>query len=217
MATTEHPMQSLANYLPNGSFEDVVQYIHQYKVHLTVSKKRQSILGDYRHSAIGKNHRISINGNLNKYEFLITLLHEIAHLLTFEQYANRVEGHGKEWKNIYGKLLIDFLQKNIFPTDISKVLYKTINNPAATANGETELLKVLRTYNIVKKEGFAIVEELPTGTVFETEKGKIFKKGLKRRKRFECLEISSGKLYSFSPIAEVKVINDMLNSTIINT
>lgn len=207
MATTEHPMQALADYLPDGSFDAVVQYIHQYKVHLTVTKKRQSILGDYRHSAIGKNHRISINGNLNKYEFLITLLHEIAHLLTFEQFANRVEGHGKEWKNIYGRLLIDFLQKDIFPADIAAVLFKTINNPAATANGETELLKVLRNYNVIKKEGFVIVENVPTGCLFATEKGKIFKKGLQRRKRFECLEISSGRLYSFSPIAEVKIIS----------
>jgi hypothetical protein len=164
-------------------------------------------LGDYRHSSIDKNHRITVNGNLNKYEFLITLLHELAHLLTFEQFANRVEAHGREWKNSYSKLLIDFLQKNIFPKDVSDALYKTINNPAATANGETELLKVLRNYNATKKEGFVIIEELPTGNLFETEKGKIFKKGLKRRKRYECLELSTGRLYSFSSIAEVKMIS----------
>jgi hypothetical protein len=207
MATTEHPMQALAAYLPDGCFEDVVQYIHHYKVHLTVTKKRKSVLGDYRHSGLDKNHRISINGNLNKYEFLITLLHELAHLLTFEQFGNRVESHGKEWKNSYSKLLIDFLQKNIFPSDISFALYKTIHNPAATANGETELLKVLRNYNVVKKEGLTIIEELPTGSLFETDKGRVFKKGLKRRKRYECLDITSGRLYSFSPIAEVKIVN----------
>ena len=206
MATNEHPMQALASYLPDGSFEDTVQYINHYKVHLTVTRKRQSVLGDYRHAAIGKNHRITVNGNLNKYEFLITLLHEIAHLLTFEEFNNRVEAHGKEWKQHYGKLLLFYLQKNIFPNDISVALYQTVNNPAATANGETELLKVLRNYNVVKKEGFAIVEQLPTGSLFETEKGKVFKKGLRRRKRFECLEISTGKLYSFSAIAEVKIL-----------
>jgi hypothetical protein len=207
MATTEHPLQALAAYLPDNSFEAVVAYINHYKVHLTVTKKRKSVLGDYRHSGLDKNHRISINGNLNKYEFLITCLHELAHLLTFEQFGNRVESHGKEWKNCYSKLLVDFLQKNIFPSDISFALYKTINNPAATANGETELLKVLRNYNIVKKEGVTIVEELPTGSLFQTDKGRVFKKGLKRRKRYECLEISSSRLYSFSPIAEVTIVN----------
>ncbi len=206
MAINEHPMQALAAYLPNNSFDDVVAYIHQYKVHLTVTKQRKSILGDYRHSFQNKNHRISVNGNLNKYEFLITLLHEIAHLLTFEQFGNRVESHGKEWKKSYSLLLISFLQKNIFPNDIAAALYKTINNPAATANGETELLKVLRQYNTNNKDGYVTIADLPTGNLFETEKGRLFKKGLLRRKRYECLEIKTGKLYSFSAIAEVKIV-----------
>ena len=206
MAKTEHPMSALAAYLPDGSFEDVVYYINLHKVFLIVSKKRKSVLGDYRHSAIDKNHRISINGNLNKYEFLITLLHEIAHLLTFEQFNNRVEPHGKEWKHQYKNLLIHFIQKNIFPAVINNELLKTIHNPAATANGETALLSVLRKYNTIKKENVLTIEEIAAGMLFETEKGKIFKKGMKRRKRYECVEIHSGKLYSFSAIAEVRLI-----------
>lgn len=206
MAINEHPMQALAAYLPNGSFEDTLQYINHYKIYLTVTRKRQSVLGDYRHASIGKNHRITVNGNLNKYEFLITLLHEIAHLLTFEQFGNKVEPHGKEWKQHYGKLLLHYLQKNIFPTDIAAALYQTVNNPAATANGETALLRILRNYNTHKKEGFVLVEELPMGSLFETDKGKVFEKRDRRRKRFECLEITTGKLYSFSAIAEVKLL-----------
>ncbi|MCX6209511.1 MAG: SprT-like domain-containing protein [Bacteroidetes bacterium] len=206
MGINEHPMQALAAYLPENSFSDVVTYIHQYKVHLTVTKQRKSILGDYRHSHQNKNHRISVNGNLNKYEFLITLLHEIAHLLTFEQFANKVESHGKEWKKNYSNLLFSFLQKDIFPTDIANALYKTINNPAATANGETELLKVLRQYNTNNKEGHTTIAALPVGSLFETEKGRTFKKGLLRRKRYECIEIATGKLYSFSAIAEIKIV-----------
>lgn len=209
MAITEHPMQALAAYLPANSFSDVVHYINHFKVHLTVTRKRKSVLGDYRHAAIGKNHRITVNGNLNAYEFLITLLHELAHLLTFEQFGNRVEAHGKEWKQIYGNLLVAFLQKNIFPADISLALHKTINNPAATANGETELLKVLRNYNTIKKEGFVTVDELPLGSLFETDKGKRFKKDSKRRKRYICMEVATGRLYSFSPIAEVREIKNV--------
>lgn len=206
MPIKEHPMQALAAYLPPNSFDDVVHYIHQYKVHLTVTKQRKTILGDYRHSHQHKNHRITVNGNLNVYEFLITLLHEIAHLLTFAQHGNRVDAHGKEWKNNYSQLLVHFLQKEIFPIDITQALHKTINNPAATANGETDLLKVLRSYNTQQKQGFTSVAEIPIGHLFETEKGKLFKKIALRRKRFECLEVATGKLYSFSAIAEVKLI-----------
>lgn len=206
MPVTEHPMQALAKFLPEGSFEPVVQYIHHFKVHLTVTKKRKTVLGNYLHAGINRNHKITVNGNLNKYEFLITLLHELAHLLAFEQFRNKIEPHGKEWKSIYSKLLIDFVQRKIFPEDVEKALQKSIINPAATANGETELLLVLRNYNTIQKEGITTVEHLPEGSIFQTENGKIFQKGNQRRKRYECVEIKTGLKYLFSPVAEVKII-----------
>ena len=206
MSKVEHPLQALKAYLPEGAFEPVLALIHQYKLHLTVTKARKSVLGDYRHPRMGANHKISVNGNLNQYEFLITLLHELGHLLCYEQYKNRVDAHGKEWKYLYGLLLSDFIQRDIFPIDIKKSLKKTILNPAATANGETALLLVLRKYDIVKKEGMAFVAHLPDGALFETEKGKRFQKIKKRRIRIECVELATGHIYSFSGLTEVKVM-----------
>ena len=206
MAKVEHPLAALSAYLPEGAFEPVVQLIHQYKVHLTVTKARKSVLGDYRHACMGANHKISVNGNLNKYEFLITLLHELAHLLCFEQFKNRVEAHGKEWKHIYSDLLAAFIRLGLFPLDIQKSLQKTLLNPAATANGETALLLVLRNYDVVKKEGHAFVAHLQEGTLFESFKGRIFRRGKKRRIRIECVEVATGHVYSFSALTEVKVI-----------
>lgn len=199
-------MQALAAFLPEGSFEKVVVYIRQYKVHLTITKKRKSVLGDYRHASMGKNHRISVNGDLNKYEFLITLLHELAHLLTFEQYRNRVEAHGREWKNCYSALLYDFVQSDIFPADVKMALQRSIMNPAATANGETDLLLVLRKYNKPQQTGLIPVAEIPPGQLFQTENGRVFMKGALRRKRFECVEVKSGLRYSFSAVTEVLLI-----------
>lgn len=207
MAAAEHPMQALAAYLPEGSFDKVVQYIHNYKVHLTVTKARKTVLGDYRHATHGKNHRISVNGNLNKYEFLITLLHELAHLLTFEQFGNRVEAHGKEWKTLYSNLLVTFVQHRLFPPDIEAALKSSIMNPAATASGETELLLILRRYNTKNRVGYHLLESLPEGVLFETDNGRVFKKGEKRRKRYMCLEVKTGHLYTFSPLSEVKVLS----------
>ncbi|MBI2275638.1 MAG: SprT-like domain-containing protein [Bacteroidetes bacterium] len=206
MSVSEHPMQALADFLPEGTFDRVVHYIHHYKVHLTISKQRKSVLGDYRHSGWGSNHRISVNGNLNKYEFLITLLHELAHLLTYELHKNRVEPHGKEWKGNYSRLLVDFVQQKVFPADVEKALQKSINNPSATANGETELLLVLRKYNEVKREGVLHVIDVPENALFQTENGRIFRKGALRRKRFECVEVKTGNLYTFSAITEVRLL-----------
>lgn len=207
MAKVEHPLNALNAYLPDGAFAPVVALINLYKVHLTVTKARKSVLGDYRHAFQGANHKISVNGNLNKYEFLITLLHELAHLLCYEQYRNRVDAHGKEWKIIYGHLLAQFIQQGLFPDDIKKALSKTLLNPAATANGETKLLLVLRKYNEVKKVGVALVANIAEGTLFESLHGKIFRRGKKRRIRIECVEVATGQVYSFSALTEVKLVN----------
>ena len=111
MPKKESPLQQLSSYLPGGSFEDVVSYLHEFKVHLTVTRERKSVLGDYRNSHSNKNHRISVNGNLNKYSFLITLLHELGHLLAYEKYGNQIPPHGAQWKNEFGKILARFITK----------------------------------------------------------------------------------------------------------
>jgi SprT protein len=206
MAFEEHPMHALAAFLPEGSFEDVVAYLHHYKVHLSVTKRRRTILGDYRHAFRGMNHRISVNSNLNKYEFLITLLHELAHLLTFEEYGNRADAHGKEWKRIYGQLLLKFIEKKIFPPDIENALQQSVMNPAATANGETQLILVLRRYDSARREGYRHVAEIPMGSLFQTDDKRVFLKGEKRRSRYTCTEIKTGLKYTFSPVYEVRLV-----------
>ena len=202
----EHPMEALADFLPDNSFDKVVYYLHHYKVHLTVARERRSVLGDYRNAVHGKNHRISVNANLNKYAFLITLLHELAHLLTFEKHGHRVASHGKEWKRIYGHLLADFLNKNIFPADIEKELNQSLINPAASSCAEEHLMRVLRKYD-TKKDGILLVEEVQANTLFLTKDGRVFKKGEKLRKRYRCTEIKTGLVYLFSAIYEVMPVS----------
>jgi SprT protein len=171
-------------------------------VQLTVTRSRSTVLGDYRHAHAGKNHRISVNGDLNKYSFLITLLHEIAHLITFEKHGNRVQPHGQEWKLLFGNLLTVFIQKNIFPDDVQQTLLRSISNPAASSCGDEKLLRVLKKYD-ERKEGIYFVEQIPQGEKFIIKGNRIFEKGEKIRKRFKCKEIATGKWYLFSPVSEV--------------
>lgn len=202
MPKKEVPLDQLKQYLPPGTSPAVTAYLHQYKVHLTVARERRSILGDYRHRTGYHNHRISVNGNLNKFAFLITLLHELAHLLTFEQHGNRVMAHGREWKGIYGQLLQQFLEHKIFPADIEREIRLSLNNPAASSCAEDGLLRVLRQYDEGANKQH-LVEELPPGSLFRIKDGRVFRKGEKLRKRFKCVEVKTGKLYLFSPVYEV--------------
>ena len=206
MPKDEAPLLHLQSYLPEGSFDEVVFYLQHHKVHLTISRKRESILGDYRHAHSDKNHRISVNGNLNKFAFLITLLHELAHLFTFEKYGHQVMAHGREWKDEFGKILARFLLKKIFPPDIEKVLLHTLKNPAASSCGDEKLLRVLHQYD-EKPAGVHLVEQLAEGALFVIKGGRIFKKGEKIRKRFKCVEVKTGKLYLFNPVYEVQVVS----------
>lgn len=205
MAKQEAPLHQLKNYLPEGSFEEVSHYLLHYKVQLTITRERKSVLGDYRNSIPGKNHRISVNGSLNPYAFLITLLHELAHLFTYERYGHRVMAHGAEWKAEFGKVLAQFLQKKIFPPDIEQTLAKSLRNPAASSCADTALLRVLYQYDH-KKTGAVLIEAVPIGVHFSIKGGRVFKKEEKVRKRFKCLEIATGKTYLFSPVYEVQVI-----------
>lgn len=205
MPKKEAPLLQLQSFLPEGCFEEVSGYLVQHKVHLTITRQRQTILGDYRHAHVDKNHRISINGNLNKYAFLITLLHELAHLFTFELYGNKVFSHGKEWKNEYSKILARFLLKKIFPADIEKTLLVSIQNPAASSCGDEKLLRVLHRYDD-KNEKVLLVEALPVNSLFRIKGGRIFKKGEKLRKRYKCVEVKTGKLYLFSGMYEAELV-----------
>ena len=205
MPKKEVPIGQLQDYLPPGTYEPVLCYLRQHKVHLTVARERKSILGDYRHRTHHANHRISVNGNLNPYSFLITLLHELAHLLTFEQFGNKVISHGREWKAVYTGMLAQFLQHKVFPPDIETELARSLQNPAATSCAEDGLLRVLRKYD-AKESHHRLVEELAANDLFRTNDGKIFKKAGKLRKRFKCIEIKTGKVYLFSPVYEVEIV-----------
>jgi SprT protein len=205
MPKKEAPIHHLQNFLPPATYDAVLQYLQLYKVHLTVARERKSILGDYRHRTHFNNHRISVNGNLNKFSFLITLLHELAHLLTFERFGNKVLSHGREWKLIYGKLLEQFIQNKIFPVDIERELLISLKNPAATSCAEEGLIRVLRKYDDVKTH-VRLVEEIPANNLFRCNDGRVFKKGEKMRKRFKCIDVKTGKVYLFSPVYEVEAI-----------
>jgi len=206
MSKTEAPLEAIKRYIPGKAAQLVLDYLNLHKVHLTITKERKSVLGDYRHATTYNNHRISVNGTLNQYSFLITLIHELAHLITFTQYKNRVDPHGKEWKRIYGIMLQDFLQPEIFPSDLLYYLNDSLHDLPASSCSDEKLMRVLKKYD--ENNGLVLVEQITEGKLFDAGKGKLFRKGKKLRKRYQCIEVATGKLYLFSPIYEVKAYDE---------
>lgn len=205
MPKKEAPLEYLRQFIPEAAVTIVLQYLHQYNVHLTITRERKSVLGDYRHATHHQTHRISVNSNLNKFSFLITLIHELAHLVTFNAHGHRVQPHGREWKNYYAMLLKDFLEMRIFPPDIQSALVQSLNNLPASSCSDDDLMRVLKKYDSMTN-GLVMVEQVEEGSMFDIGEGRVFKKGKKLRKRYQCLEMHSGKLYLFSPVFEVKAV-----------
>jgi len=200
--TVQEPIQSLAKFIPDGTFEMVAPYFSKHKIHLTLKQERKRVFGDYRNPIPSQPyHRISINGNLNTYSFLVTLLHELAHLETYVQHKHTVASHGKEWKNNFKDILLPFLQQHIFPQDIKNALISYINNIKASTCGDVNLYKALHQFD--KKPMHVFIDALPENTKFQTDDGQVFIKLGKRRTRFTCQNLQTKRLYTFPPIAQV--------------
>jgi len=202
MPKQEVSLSQLEDFIPEGCVNEVLHYLNLHKVHLTIKRERATLLGDYRFAHNGKAHRISVNGNLNKFSFLITLLHELAHLFTFEKYGNRVAPHGQEWKAEYAAVLAGFITKKVFPRDIEEALSHTIKNPAASSCGDDKLLRVLHRYD-KKPDNACLIEQLESNELFSIKGGRVFRRFERIRTRYKCREERTGKWYLFSGVYEV--------------
>ncbi|KQX10248.1 SprT-like domain-containing protein [Flavobacterium sp. Root420] len=196
--------ETLARYIPEHAVKPVFELIVANQVHLKIVNERQTRHGDYRRGHTGK-HEITVNASLNKYRFLITLIHEIAHLVAFEKFGRNIKPHGDEWKFTFQRLMVPFIRPEIFPGQLLPLLARHFKNPSASSDTDTTLSLALKQYDAENDKSY--IFEIPYGSVFRIKNGKIFKKLAVRTKRFECIEISSGKTYLFNPNAEVELIN----------
>ena len=194
----------LQKYLPEHAVAPCFELIKNNNVHLKIVNERQTRHGDYRKSDNGK-HEITVNANLNKYRFLITLVHEIAHLVAFEKYGRFIKPHGDEWKLVFQHLMISFIRPQIFPNQLLPLLARHFKNPKASSDTDATLSLALKQFD-ERDTTKNYIFEIPYGAVFRINNGKVFKKIALRTKRYECLEIATGKLYLFNPNAEGEVM-----------
>jgi len=195
----------LNHYFPSQAVDMVAAWIEEKKIHFKISKTRQTKLGDYRPPIRHGNHRISVNHSLNKFSFLITFVHEYAHLLTWEKYERKASPHGKEWKLAYRQLMTDVIKTDAFPEDVRFELEKSIVNTKASSSSEIDLSRVLKKYD--PPHDVPLLEELPEGSFFSTANGVVYQKGNKRRTRYLCLNISNKKSYLVHALTPVKQIH----------
>lgn len=196
-------IEVLSKYIPGVAVAPVFELIKQNDVTLKIVNQRVTRHGDYRRTNQGQ-HQITINTSSNKYRFFVTLIHELAHLVAFKKFGRYIKPHGKEWKLTFQQLMLPYINPQVFPSELLPILALHFKNPKASSDTDTALSLALKKFDPENDKNY--VFEIPDGGVFRLYNGKLFKRGNKRVKRYECVEISTGKIYLFQPNAEVELI-----------
>ncbi|MCF8274769.1 MAG: ImmA/IrrE family metallo-endopeptidase [Flavobacteriaceae bacterium] len=193
----------LQDFISPNAMPQVLKLLEHEQLVVKIKNERKTRHGDYRRLPNGK-HQITINSNLNEYRFLITLIHEIAHFEAYKNYNQFIKPHGVEWKRTFQHLILPFLNPEIFPNEMLPLLAKHFKNPKASSDTDAPLAYALKQFDESVNKTY--IFELPLGSTFKIYNGKIFKKAHKRVKRYECVEVKTGKLYLFNPNVEVELI-----------
>ena len=184
----------------------VAETYSQSRFNLRFKRPRASKLGDFRAPRSDKGLcTITLNQDLNPYQMLVTFVHEYAHYMVYRNYPKRrLEPHGEEWKQTFAQLLLPYLKPEIFPDDLIIALKKHLQHIKASSTADHNLAKVMKRYDANPAgEKPLTVEDLPEGSVFQLANGMTFRKGPKKRIRYQCECLDNGRTYSVSGLAEV--------------
>ena len=196
-------MQDFINYIPPGAQPYCNSLRQKYDFKFILKRSRLTKLGDFRVNRATGEYSVSVNRDLNHFQFLITFIHELAHLKVAEDHPRSVKSHGKEWKIAFQELLQPVLIDTVFPEPLLSVLKKHMLNPKAAAGSDPELWNALKEFD--SHETNQQLSSVADGSIFLFRK-KQFTKIKKRRTRILCRAVGTNSLYLIPGIADVEVI-----------
>jgi len=196
----------LFDYLPHPAVEPIVEWLHQNHVQLKISKTRNTKLGDFKAPLKGETPRISVNHNLNRYAFLITLVHEMAHVVVWRNQTGfrRIKPHGKEWQQQFSLLMHPFLTSDVFPDALLPAVQNYFKKPKASSVSDQNLMHALKAYDA--PSDYPQLSELEAGNYF-TFRNVSYELIQKQRTRYQCRNLSNGRMYLIHGLAEVEKLN----------
>lgn len=199
----------LADKIPEPAFPQIIEWFETREVILLITWGRTTKSGDFRSPKHGSPPVITINKTLNKYTFLITLIHEMAHFDLFDTHwkhslfkrKRKILPHGKEWKACFRQLMEPFLSLEVFPEKVLEALASHMQNPRASTHSDPVLSRLLLEFDDSPKG--VLLESLPAGAHFLTASGMLFRMEGKLRKRYRCVRLKDRRVYLFSPLARI--------------
>lgn len=191
-------IQSLEKYLPQDTLKYLKIWFADYYIHIKITRNRNSKLGDYR-KLPDNSHEITINSTLVPQLFFFVLTHELAHLIAFEKYGRRISPHGNEWKETFRQMLLQSI--DVYEEDLKPVIIKFSKSPKANFMASPDLVKY---FHIEKQDDTLVfIEKLQKGDFFIYRNEKYILEGL-IKKNYLCMNLATGRKYSFKPLARVE-------------
>ncbi len=187
-------------FVPEGAVNYCFSLWQELGFDFKITRDRQSKYGDYRFDPRNGKHSISVNHGLNKFAFLVTYIHEVAHKTTHDLHQNKVNPHGREWKMQFKKLMLPMLREDIFPMDVLAPLARHMKNPKATSSSDSKLFEALRKHDSNAKN--TLLKDISIGQKFLFRK-KVYIKLNVQRTRALCELSESGRKYLISESAPV--------------
>ncbi|PGH40692.1 MAG: hypothetical protein CRN43_01430 [Candidatus Nephrothrix sp. EaCA] len=187
-------LPDLTGYVPPPALDYCLQLWKEHPFVFKISKKRKTKAGDF----VARPHslpRITVNADLPPMQFLMTYIHEAAHLLVWLQ-KKRVKPHGAEWQLCYRRLMEPLLKEDIFPEPLLSRMKEHLNKPKASCYTDDELMKIFRQVETPHANP-VYVSDLPIGSIFKLQ-NRWFQKGEVARTRAHCVEVKSKRKYVVS-------------------
>src|SRR5436190_18414057 len=126
----------LDKHVPATALAYCFELWQQHPFEFKLRKSRISKVGDFTcHN--GRVPRITINHDSHPFLFLITYVHEVAHLVVHQLHGWKPEAHGAEWKETFRHLMAPLMNTNIFPQSLLHVLHDHMINPKASSFSDT--------------------------------------------------------------------------------
>ena len=173
--------------------------IDEHPVIISISGERKSKHGDFRSFNSKRKDRISVNGSLSQDAFMITLIHELAHKITWDKFKHKVQPHGKEWKLNMFLLFKSFINQNLFSEEVERAIKIYQHDWKAVGSRMPQLYLALNPH----LESLKLLKDLDIDTRFSTENGRQFVKKKQLRSYCLCICCKTGDLYKIHQLATV--------------
>lgn len=190
-----------ARHVPPAAVAYCQRLRADWEFSLRVTRPRRTRLGTHQFDPT-TGHLVTVNADLGPEAFLITYLHEVAHVVTVRQARRHPQPHGAAWKRNFRLLLEPMLTEAVFPPAVLRPLRAYALNPTAATSSYPPLAQALQNVGS-PPDGTTTVAQVPEGEAFVLHH-RTFVRGPLRRTRALCTEASTGRKYTVPGHARVR-------------